>query len=219
MLKKILIFFNSANKKFKLDYLLVLVLALLLFSQMQSTFTLPEPDSFYHAKVAEYLSHGQILHKFPWLQATALVDGYVDHHFLFHLLLVPFVRFDDPLVGVKTATILFTSLAFLFIYWFLKKFKIRWPFVYIFILLLAKGWIFRASLVKAPLLFLVLLLFFYYFLAHKKKLGIVEFFGGLAVRRLADFISYDPDLFRIIKINRCFSNLGFQKRSEKIFQF
>ncbi|MBU1131368.1 hypothetical protein KJ840_04500 [Patescibacteria group bacterium] len=159
-------------QKFNLDYLIVFILALVVFSSLQGTFTLPEPDSFYHAKIAKFLSEGQVLHQLPWLQETDLANNFVDHHFLYHLLLVPFVMLDDPLVGVKTATTIFGSLAVLAFYWLLKSFKVVYPFFYIIVLFVSRDWLWRASLVKAPALFLIFLLLAYYFLVKKRWLDL-----------------------------------------------
>lgn len=179
MLKKIWDLAGYFNKKYLLDYLVVLVLAVTVFSYLQGSFTLPEPDSFYHAKITQFLSEGTVLKQLPWLQETSLANNFVDHHFLYHLLLIPFVMLDDPLVGVKQATIIFTSLAIVAIYWLLKKFNIIWPLVYVFILLSSSGWLFRIALVKAPMIFLIFLLLAFYFLANRRWLDLflISFFA------------------------------------------
>lgn len=179
MIYKIYQSIKRLNQAFRLEYLAVIVLAFMIFSQFQGTYTLPEPDSFYHAKIAKFLSEGKILHQLPWLQETYLAQSFVDHHFLYHLLLTPFVWLEDPLVGVKMATIVFSSLTILFIYWFLKKFNVQWPFLYVVTLFFARDWLFRASLVKAPLLFIIFALLYYYFLSRRKwlRLFVISFFA------------------------------------------
>jgi len=179
MFREIQAFFLKINRKYYFDYFIVLLLALVLFSWLQSSPTLPEPDSFYHAKMAVLLSEGQILHQFPWLQETDLKDNFVDHHFLYHLLLVPFVKIFNPLIGVKAATVIFASLSALIFYWLLKKFVVKWPFLFIIALLSCQPWLFRASLVKAPAILLIFLLLTFYFVSHKKHklLALLSFFG------------------------------------------
>jgi len=177
MFEQVCHFFIKINRKFLADYFIVLLLALVLFSWLQASPTLPEPDSFYHAKIASILSEGRILQEFPWLQETNFKDNFVDHHFLYHLLLVPFVKIFNPLVGIKVATALFASLAILLIYWLFKKFQVKWPFLFILALLSSEPWLFRASLVKAPVVLLSFTVLSFYFLAHYKYklLALVSF--------------------------------------------
>ena len=163
--------FNLIFSKFKLDYIFVFIILIIFFSWVQGNFTLPEPDSFYHAKIAEYLSQGKVLNQFPWLQETNLAEKFVDHHFLYHLILVPFVVLFEPLVGVKIATIILASLFLFIIYWLFKKFKIYLPFIYL-VLIPLSFWLFRANLVKAPIAFFILLLLAYYFLEANKFIGL-----------------------------------------------
>jgi len=167
------------NDRYFLDYFLVFLTALAVFGWLQASPTLPEPDSFYHAKMATLIGQGQILHDFPWLQETSLKDDFTDHHFLYHLLLVPFVKVFDPLVGVKVATVLFAAILALTIYWLFKRFAVKFPLAFVAILLASQPWLFRVSLVKAPAVFLIFLLLAFYFLAHQKWLGlfIVSFFS------------------------------------------
>lgn len=180
MFKEIWSFFREINRKYFADYFIVLLLALVLFSWLQSSPTLPEPDSFYHAKMATLLSDGQFLKQFPWLQETDLKEDFVDHHFLYHLLLVPFVKLFNPLVGVKIATVIFASLATLLLYWLFKRFEIKWPFLFIIVILASHPWLFRASLVKAPVVLLSFLILSFYFITHQKYKSLA-FISFLAV--------------------------------------
>ena len=100
---------KDLNQKYFFDYFLIIIIALSLFSWLQVSKTLPEPDSFYHVKIAQFISQGEVLHKLPWLQETSLKTNFSDHHFLYHLLLAPFTFFDNPLIGVKFATALLAT--------------------------------------------------------------------------------------------------------------
>jgi len=179
MLQRFWLGLRRWNRKYFFDYFLVFFLALLLFGWLQASATLPEPDSFYHAKMAVFLSEGKIVQEFPWMQATALKDNFVDHHFFYHLLLAPFVKIFDPLFGVKVATVLFASFLTLTIYWIFKKFHLKYQFIFILILMVSEPWLFRASLVKAPAVFLIFFLLAFYFLVHQKwwALFLVSFFS------------------------------------------
>ena len=80
--------------KSKTDYLIVFLLALAFFSFLQSAPVMSDPDGFYHAKVSMLISEQGIIKSFPWLQQTSLKENYTDHHFLYHLFLIPFVKFS-----------------------------------------------------------------------------------------------------------------------------
>ncbi|MCX6785255.1 MAG: hypothetical protein NTZ18_00180 [Candidatus Komeilibacteria bacterium] len=163
---------RNLNEQYYFDYFLVFLIGLVLFGWLQAAPTLAEPDSFYHAKMAQIAGSGQILHVFPWLQQTPLKSVFVDHHFLYHIFLIPFVKWLDPLLGVKLATVIFAAFAVLTVYWLFKQFKLKYPFLFLVFLLLCQPWLFRASLVKAPVVFLIFLLLAFYCLAHQKWLGL-----------------------------------------------
>lgn len=151
-----------------LKFLLLFIVAFSLFSYFQISPTFPDPDSFYHAKMAVLIRDQGIVKNFPWLQFTVLKNSYIDHHFLYHVALVPFVTFLDPLVGIKLATALFAALLILVIYWFLKKFRVRSAIFYCLILLVSSPFIFRINLAKASSVSLIILLFGLYFIFNRK---------------------------------------------------
>ncbi len=151
-----------------LKYFLLFVVAFSLFSYFQISPTFPDPDSFYHAKMAVLVRDQGIVRDFPWLQFTVLKDYYIDHHFLYHVALVPFVAFFDPLVGIKLFTVLSGALLILTFYWFLQKFKIRGAIFYSLILLVSSPFIFRINLAKASSISLIILLFGLYFIFNRK---------------------------------------------------
>src|SRR5512143_209525 len=76
-------------------------------------------DGYYHLRMALLMRVQGWLPAFPWLPLTILSPAsYYDHHFLFHLLLVPFA-WGDPssggaaalALGGKIASLLLASLA------------------------------------------------------------------------------------------------------------
>ena len=73
-------------------YLVVWILSLGWFAFFQSWGGFNDPDDFYHAKIASVMSVQGPLHAFPWLDLTLFDKGFSDHHLLFHLLLIPFIR-------------------------------------------------------------------------------------------------------------------------------
>ena len=170
---------NTLLNKNQLVYLLVFVVAFLVFFYLQSAPVFADPDSFYHAKIGVLIKEaGEAVRQFPWLQFTVLKEGYTDHHFLYHLLLVPFVSVLPPLIGTKLAAIIFASLAIVFVYWFLRAHGVRGAIFYALFLLVLQPFIFRISLAKVPVLSLIFLLVALYFLHHRKKwqLFVLSFF-------------------------------------------
>ena len=142
-----------------LQYLLIILAAYFLFFWLQSSPVLSDPDSFYHAKIGQILPNGKILHEFPWLQFTTLKDNFTDHHFLYHIFLIPFVSlFPDPLAGLKFSVVVIGTMVFTVIFWFLKSNKVPFSFALTLILLAAGPYLFRANLAKAPILSLAVLI-------------------------------------------------------------
>ena len=60
-------------------------------------------DGYYHIKLAYLMRTEGLKPPFPWLPLTILNEGsFVDHHYLYHILLVPFT-FGDLRLGAKIA--------------------------------------------------------------------------------------------------------------------
>ena len=162
-------FWNSHHSL--LQYLLIILAAYFLFFWLQSSPVLSDPDSFYHAKIGQILANGKILHEFPWLQFTTLKDNFTDHHFLYHIFLIPFVSlFPDPLAGLKFSVVVIGTMVFTVIFWFLKSNKVPFSFALTLILLAAGPYLFRANLAKAPILSLAVLIVGLQLMFHKKYL-------------------------------------------------
>ncbi len=128
---------------------LVFFLSAAFFTFFQQYKTFPDPDSFYHAKMGTILSEGTVLHEFPWLSFTILRDRFVDHHFLYHLLLVPFIRLAGPLLGTTIATIIFAAFAFTVFHFVLRRFSVRYAPMFTALLFVTGSFIFRMNLAKA----------------------------------------------------------------------
>src|SRR5512139_2290806 len=89
-----------------------------------STPDLPDNDGFYHIKLAYLMRIESLKPDFPYLPLSILNSReYYDHHFLFHVALMPFT-FGDLRLGAKWAAVIFASLAFLSTYWLLHKQRI-----------------------------------------------------------------------------------------------
>jgi len=159
----------SFIKHYRLDYFFIFIIALVVFFYLQSPATLPDPDSFYHAKIAELIRDQGIVKSFPWAQFSTLKDNFIDHHFLYHLFLIPFTVFFEPLIAIKIATIFLDILLILTIYWLLDHFKIRGRFLWALLFLAVNPFIFRISLAKAPALSIIILLIAFYALVNYRR--------------------------------------------------
>jgi len=68
-------------------------------------------DGYFHIKFSYLMSHGYgLIRRLPWLYFTIHRDYYRDHHFLQHVLYIPFT-FGDLRLGAKLAAWLFGTLA------------------------------------------------------------------------------------------------------------
>lgn len=95
--------------------LLLIAIAGLFFAYIQfSIFALPEIDAYYHTKLALLLGGDRpaSLPEFPWLPLTVLDSKhFTDHHYLFHVLLSPFVAWSIP-TGAKWGAVTFATAGF-----------------------------------------------------------------------------------------------------------
>ncbi|PIR67139.1 MAG: hypothetical protein COU51_00045 [Parcubacteria group bacterium CG10_big_fil_rev_8_21_14_0_10_36_14] len=148
-----------------IKYIAVTAFGFVFFGFLQGHSGFIDPDSFYHTKITEMmLSHGIVRH-FYWLQFTVLNDIYIDHHFLYHIFLLPFIKLIPPLIGIKVATVFINTWFILLFYAFLKSQRIPATFLFVLLLLSGAPFIFRIDLVKASgfsLIFVILLLFAIY---------------------------------------------------------
>lgn len=142
------------------------------FIYLQWAPVFPDPDSFYHTKMAILMSQQGLITSFPWIKYTSFTINFTDHHFLYHVLLIPFVKFFDPLIGMKIATTLLAWLAIFSFYVFLKKFKIRFALLHTLVLVSVVPFIFRMNLAKTSSISLIILLLAI-FLTWQKKYSLL----------------------------------------------
>ncbi len=77
-----------------------------------STPNLAGNDDYFHIKFAQVMRQQGVRPAFVWLPLTILkADTYADHHFLYHVLLIPFTG-GDLRIGAKWAAVIFAALAF-----------------------------------------------------------------------------------------------------------
>jgi hypothetical protein len=129
-----------------------------------------DPDGYYHVELARLLARGHLLDSFPWLSATTWAKSFADQHFLYHALLIPFIKIS-PIVGAQVFNVL-AGVGFAASFFFLLQAnKISYPKLWTLLALFgAPDFLMRLSLVKAiPLSLLLLFLFLRVLLGNRPK--------------------------------------------------
>jgi len=136
-----------------------------------STPNLPDNDGFYHIKLAELMRTEGLLPPFPWLPLTILnAREYYDHHFLFHVVLIPFT-FGDLRLGAKWAAVSFASLAFFILWWLLRSQRVPFAFAWAMgLLAVSDAFLYRMSIPRAQSLSLAVLILGMYLCLKRKYL-------------------------------------------------
>lgn len=131
-------------------------------------------DGYYHIKWArlmwDNLRAGHFPPAFPWLPLTTLDPrSYVDHHLLYHIILIPFTWFRDMQTGAKVSAILFASLAVFSCYWLIVRYEIRYRLIWLLAILACSApFLYRMNMAKAPPFAIIFLILGTYFLFEKK---------------------------------------------------
>ena len=134
-----------------------------------STPNLAGNDGYYHIKQAYLMRTDGLKPVFDWLPLTVLnAEEFVDHHFLYHVMLIPFT-FGDLREGVKLASVLFPALAFLSIWWLLRSQKVPFAAVWsLGLLVISEAFLFRMIMPRAQSVSLLFLVWALYFLLNQK---------------------------------------------------
>src|SRR5215813_4170554 len=131
-------------------------------------------DGYYHIRWSSLLwenfKHGKWLPTFTWLPLTVLnPQSYADHHFLFHLLQIPFLWFFEPVMAAKAATVVYGSLAVFAVYWLMYKYDVKYQLIWLAALLTCSTMFFyRMNMAKAPPLTIIITILGIYLLWERK---------------------------------------------------
>ncbi|MBI1795238.1 MAG: hypothetical protein HYR70_13765 [Chloroflexi bacterium] len=114
-----------------------------------STPDMPDNDGFYHIKMASLMREQGLKPAFPYMPLTILNGKeFYDHHFLFHVALIPFT-FGDLRLGAKWSAVTFAALAFLAVWWLLRGQKVRYAgFWAIGLLAVSQAFLYRMSITR-----------------------------------------------------------------------
>lgn len=123
-----------------------------------STPDMPDNDGYYHIKIAAIMREQGLTPEFPWLPLTILNEReYYDHHFLFHVALIPFTM-GDLRLGAKFASVLFAALAFLSVWWLFRSQRLPYASLWALgLLAVSEAFLYRMSITRAQSLSLAVL--------------------------------------------------------------
>ncbi|MFU8771772.1 MAG: hypothetical protein ACNA8H_05045 [Anaerolineales bacterium] len=148
-----------------LAVVLILLLGLIQFSSPN----LAGNDGYYHIKLAYIMRTEGLKPDFPWLPLTILNPReFYDHHFLYHVVLIPFT-FGDLRIGAKLSAVLFATLAFLCVWRLLDKQRVPNASLWTLgLMAVSEAFIFRMSIPRAQSLSLAVLVIGIHWLLTKK---------------------------------------------------
>lgn len=157
-------------------------LALVGFALLQAADPrLADYDSWFHIRYAAELRARGPWMDFPWMPHTFFADGWVDHQWLYHLLLIPFTLADDLRVGAKASAAVFSSVAVAAFAGVLHRRKVAWPVLWALVLLAGSRFLMvRLMMPRTQALSLAFLLVGWVLATERKgrALGILGFFYG-----------------------------------------
>lgn len=136
-------------------------------------------DGYYHIRWSEILwkslSSGQGLPEFKWLPLTILnPQDYNDHHFLFHLLQIPFLWLFETVTAAKVAAIFYATLAVFSVYWLMFYYRVEYLPLWLGALLVcANPFYYRINMAKAPPLTIIFSIIGIYLLFERRYFGLL----------------------------------------------
>ncbi|HEY6328672.1 MAG TPA: hypothetical protein VI756_05000 [Blastocatellia bacterium] len=148
----------AQDKSVQIVAALILILAVMAKIEFGGPAIL-DNDGYYHIRWSKMLRESAPhLPSFTWLPLTTLnASHYVDHHFLFHVFLMPFT-FGDLRIGAKLAAVLFSSLALTSLFFLLVAYRVPYRWLWLVPLVASsEPFLYRMSMTRAPSLSVVLL--------------------------------------------------------------
>lgn len=136
-------------------------------------------DGYYHIRWSQLLwenfSQGKWLPEFKWLPFTVLnPQDYADHHFLFHLLQIPFLWVFETEMAAKIAAVVFGSLAIFSCYWLMFRYRVDHLLLWLGALLTcANPFFYRMNMAKAPPLTIIYTVAGIYLLFERKYIWLL----------------------------------------------
>jgi hypothetical protein len=126
-------------------------------------------DLYFHIRIADLMRRQGWVSRLPWMSQAIHADRYVDYHFLFHWLLVPFVVIArTPVAAARAATIVFSGFSVAAFVYLLRDRGVRARWFWVLFLLLSSP-IFAGRLLFGRGVTLCLGLYFLYFVALARR--------------------------------------------------
>ncbi len=149
---------ESRYKRWLYGLSLFTIFMLVLYQLQFVTPNLVGTDGYYHIKFAYLMRLEGLKPDFPWLPLTILNPGeFSDHHFLYHVGLIPFT-FGDLVLGAKWGSVFYASLAFLCIWWLLRNQNVPYSGLWALALLaVSEAFLYRMSMPRVQSLSLAVL--------------------------------------------------------------
>lgn len=116
-------------------------------------------DGYYHIKLAQLMREQGLRPEFIWLPLTILnAEAFYDHHFLYHVLLMPFTLLGLPL-GAKWASVIFPALTFTSGWMLLRGQRVPYAALWALgFVAVSSAFLYRMSMPRAQALSLLVLL-------------------------------------------------------------
>lgn len=139
-------------------------------------------DPYYHVKLSQLVREGGPVVEFPWAQWSSWRDSFFDKEVIYHLYLAAFTG-SDVLVGAKVANVLLGVGIFTAFLWILLENRIRWAWLWWFLLLSSGGYfLFRMNVSRPQVLSVLILLLGLHFLMNERHfvVGLVSLVYSLS---------------------------------------
>ncbi|OHB39797.1 MAG: hypothetical protein A2Y09_00170 [Planctomycetes bacterium GWA2_39_15] len=150
-------------------HLLVFIMVFSFFCFLQfSTNKIADRDGYFHIKFSQLMREHGIIYKLPWMQFAIFKDYFRDHHFLQHILYMPFT-FGNLIFWGKCAAFIFAALAGLSFYIILRLCRIKYSFFWVVAFLSSShAFLYRISMLRVQGISLALMLLCVYFIIKKR---------------------------------------------------
>lgn len=142
---------------------------------------LTERDGYFHARLAQKLPERGLSRRFPWTQASTWKDRFWDKELLYHALMAPFARGEEPVRGARVFAVLLSSAVFLAFYLFLRESGVRGALIFTLVLAGMGGpFLLRLSFIRPHVLSVLIFVTGLHALVRKnwKALGALGFLSA-----------------------------------------
>lgn len=149
---------NSMSKRFLVPTLLFATFFIGMAIVQFATPDMPDNDGFYHIKLAWLMRTEGLKPDFPWLPLSILNEAeFYDHHFLFHVALIPFT-YGNLRLGAKWAAVFFSAISFLAVWYLFHRQKVPFSWLWALALMgISDAFLYRMSITRAQSLSLAVL--------------------------------------------------------------